>query len=258
MKTQPALDRVIGSSRAHLVRVYLLTPAGTVVEPLTCSLQDGTVTNPRAGDRWQATLALSGDRWAPDSPTHPLSGLTGHRIRVQLGAVVDTVDAWLTVADVVVDETTVEHAAEGDTVTVACTGLARTSIGRGAERDYARHAPTKHAKTMITRLVNDNRPASWPAPVLNSTTPVTVPGDYQANGRNAWDVVDDLAALANLTVYVDAYQRLVMREPLPLTASPVRHHHTDDVVTATLATGRGQEFANRVSCAAPRSKCPAT
>jgi hypothetical protein len=247
VKPYPALGRVVGSSRAHLARALLLDPAGALVGSLPV---DGGILRASAlpGDRWSGDLSLSGTEWAPDSPAHPLSGFTGHRVRVQLGSVVDDRPEMVTVADLLVRSATVERGAGQYGLTVALRGLA-SFVAETAERTFTPRAG-ETCQAMIARVVRESLPPGW-APgslvVADSSAPVAVPGDYRAEGRDAWSVVEDLATIGNVSVYADAVQRLVIRPPLLETPGPAVRTLTvaEDVTRYRLDIGR-DGFANAV------------
>ena len=244
--TVPTLDRVIGSSRSHLVRCYLLDPAGALVAQLPVERGEltGTAT---PGDRWVGSVQLAGEEWLPTGPTHPLSGFTGHRVRVQLGSTVDTRPVFVTVADLIVGGSRVSRSREDYGHELALYGLAGY-VSQAAERSY-RPGAGETCQGMIRRVVDANRPPGWPpTTVLDSSAPIPVPSDYAVDGRPAWDVVEDLSTLANVSVFVDPVQRLVIRPALPNTPrTPARTLTTaHDVTGWRLGVGRGSGFGNRV------------
>lgn len=246
MKTTPTLDRVVGTSRAHLLDVVLMSGAGIPLGrlPVTGGRLTGTA---RPGDRWTATLALAGTQWTPTSPTHPLAGFVGAWVRVRLGSVVDTTEVLLTAADLLVWQTTTSRTTDTQGLSVQLTGLAGY-VAASAPRAYW-PLPGETCQQMMTRLVRAHRPPGWsPAAVLDTSAPVPVPGDYRADGVDAWQAVTDLAAIANVTVFVDALQRLVIRPPLTSTPRPPARTLTaaTDLTGWQVAVGRGDGFANRV------------
>lgn len=201
----------------------------------------------RVGDRWTGRVELAGDGRKPRTADDPLAGFTGHRVRVLLGSSVDTVPTTITAADLLIEGTTVTRSARDYSVSVELTGLA-TYVDRAAPREWTPQAG-ETVGAMIGRVVSGSRPPGWaPVPVHDTSTrsSTVVPSDYAARGRSGWQVVTDLATVADVTVYVDRYQRLVIRDPLPDTPSPVRSLSvTDDVIAYTTELGR-RRFANRV------------
>lgn len=248
MKNNPDLARVVGTSHERLARVDIHDTTDVAVG--TLDVHAGSVTGSALEeDRWSATLEVSGPQWIPDGPGHPLSGLSRAWLRIWAGATVDTRPVLIPVARVIPTGTRVQQTTDGVTITVDAVGPAGW-----LQSASGTWTPTagETCQTMIKRVVAATDPPSWLGVTLDTTTAVAVPADYEGN-QNAWATIEDLAAFADIWVYFDAYSRLVLRRPLPVTPrARTRAAPVADITTGTnlvgydAQMGRTLGFANTV------------
>lgn len=246
MKTNDQLGKVVGTSHERLVRVDLHDVTRALVHQ-SLPVTGGTVTASAVDtDRWRVDLTLAGDQWEPITPRDPLSGLSGHWLAVHVGAVVDTVPELVEVCRVVPVSTRVRRSSEGTTVDVECVGAAGYMAQASSGRYTANRGET--CQDMIVRVVRDAAPPGWPGLVDDTTQPVPVPVGFYTDDATPYEVLADLAAVANIAAYFTADWTLVLRDPLPNTpGTPARTLATGvDLIAHDTETGRGYGFANRV------------
>ncbi len=240
MKTAPEFDQVVGKSHAVDTRVELRAPDDSVVAELP--VETGTVTGDGTATLgiWSGQITLAGLDWAPDSPTHPLSGLTGHYCSIQRAArPYGAPAAWVEVARLWVYETRVEMSRRDATLEVSLESPAAL-LERAIHDDFTAHR-NDPAQQMIADVLKVNLP--YTPTVLDTSTPASIPQQYAPKDVTPLQVADELAAVADVRVYFDALGRIVIRPTLPAldvaTLAPVREVAVDvDVVRYTLTFGR--------------------
>lgn len=202
----------------------------------------------RALGRWSGRVVLAGDTWAPRAATDPLSGLSPYHVRLYGGVRVAGVDQLVEMARCPVGSTTVQRTAES--MEVECELLSVGDyVDQAAPSDFT-HQQNETCQAMIRRLVEEYKPRGWPTVLwADTTTPVTVPTGAAWQQVPAGQVIADLAAIANIAVYIDRDGSGVMRDPLPTTAQTITRAMGVgvDAVTITHTVGRIPEFANDVT-----------
>ena len=244
MKTNTALDTVVGTSHQALVRVDLYAADDTLIGELP--LRGGTIRgSARFGERWTGSVQVTGEQWAPRTVTDPLAGFTGAYVRVYGGANVSTVDQWVEVCRLLVNGSTLSRAKgewSVDVDLIDVTGY----VGQGAYQVW-HPGLDETAQSLIKRVYSAYWPPSWPgAPAWDdTTTPYVVPVGAYWEDVDVGQVVWDLCSMANIGHYADWDGTLVLRDPLPDTPSVVRTlDAAADVTRYDIEWGRERGFGN--------------
>ena len=244
MKTNPNLDVIIGSSHEQLVRVDLHDAAGTLLGTLPVSA--GNLTgSARFGARWEGSIEVPGTDWTPTGTDSPLSGFTGAYVSVWAGATVSQQPELVEVARLLVAGSTVSRAKDVWSVAVDLIDTLAYAE-RGVTSEWSPELD-ETCQQMIRRILTSTWPPQWPAPVFDdSTDPVSVPLGIIWEDTDPATVLYDLASIANLTLYADWDQTIIMRDPLPDAATVVRDLDARvDVTRYDVTLGR-DNFANTV------------
>lgn len=260
MKTNDALDVIVGSSHQIVVQALLLDGDGVQLAqlPITGGQVTGTLFTDL--DRWSAELELplidfidkTGARvstWPGNDPTHPLSGFSPHLVSIRAGAVVNTVPQVVEVARLAVMGCQRATTTSGTRITLRLAGLG-TYIAAGMPRTYIPQIG-ETVQAFAVRILREAMPP-WmrDITVIDTTTPEPMPQGYgQTDPLVVTQVLRDLAALADLVMFFDAYGRFVVKDPDDLTITPpaVRSFAVGvDVSELEAYTGRDNGFANRV------------
>ncbi len=247
MKTAPEFDGFLGQSHAVDTKVELRRADDTVVGVLP--IESGSISadaSARVG-RWSGELTLAGLEWAPTGIDSPLSGLSGHYVSVQrAGRLYGQQQAWVEVVRLWPSETTVTLSRNEGDLRVRLNSAGYLAA-QAANIDY-KVQPGESCQAMALRILRENLPYT-PA-VLDTSTPVDPPPQYETKRASPIQAVEDLMAVADARLFFDAQGRIVIRPVLPSldvsTFAPVRTVGVDlDVTRYTLRFGR-DTFVNDV------------
>lgn len=249
MKTNPALDSIVGASHRVIVEAHLTDADGTALGRLPVA--GGYITaSGRFGPRWAATLDVAGADWIPHTPTDPLSGFADTTVTLTCGAVVDQTDQTVDVCRLLVNGATATRTRGDWQVTVDLVDVL-AYIAQGASSSWL-PLLDETCQAMIRRIIEASWPPQWTTgpTFVDTTTGVAVPLGATWEDSNPADVIWDLCQIANITVYADHDQTIVLRPPLPTTpGTPARAvSATSDMTRYEVRWGR-DEFANAVRLA---------
>ena len=190
------------------------------------------------------TLTLSDLTFAPQAASDPLAGFSGHHVSVQRsGQPYGQPEVWVEVARLWVYESSVTMERRDATHTVTLTSPA--GLLERAEAPV-QPSPGQSCQDLIKLIVPTYLP--FTPTILDTSTPVPIPTDYDPSRRSILQIVEELAAAADVRVYFDALGRLVIRQTLAsldAATSPSRSLGVHlDVTRYELSVGRGGPFAN--------------
>lgn len=242
MKTLDAWDRIVTAGRQVIAEAQVLDSSATPTgDPLR--IVGGTV----RADLNALDLAGS-DQWPADL-TNPLHGFAPGWVSIRVGAIIDTAPQTLEVARLLIDTATLQRqrtAAElrlAHTLTLVGVG---TRLGQGTPRTWTPY-PSETAQTFLARVVAEASPRWLSVPVVDTSTPYTMPVGYSMAEATPVEVIVDVESLSGIVVHFDHLGRLVMADPNPDPPPPVRTLSVSgDVTGYEVLTGPGGGFANTV------------
>jgi hypothetical protein len=208
--------------------------------PITSGRLSGTLLSQH---RWGAVLEIPSLDYIPDSPEHPLSGLslTYLRLSERIGTAAGPEPVIL--CDLLVQDCEITREAGSDVLTVTAVSPSLWIQEAGLPFGFQPLPGGETVAAAIERIADESLPYS--IPVLYDGPVADVPAEFTAApGGDPWRTIEDLAASVDLVAYTDALSRLIIAEPASLSGDAIPLSVSGTITGTSAAVGRSL-FYNR-------------